>query len=340
MNSKILAGLIAAMAGGSLASGPVQAEPAPTYAVVGHVKAPGTRWDYASFDPVKRRVYVATGLSVTTLDVDSGAVNPAFAAGVRLHSAFALPDGATVVTTNGQANTAELIDAGGAVLATLPTGNKPDAAFYDAATRQVAVMNGHSGDVTLIDPATRTVVGTIAVGGALEFGAADGSGRAFVNVEDKNMVAVLDLKARTVTARYALKGCEGPTGLAYVRSADLVISACANGVAKVVRGATGEEVASLSIGKGPDAVIYDRSRSLAFIPCGEDGVLEVIAVRGPGDVAIVQTVPTQVSARTGAVDEKTGRTYLPAARFGPPAKGAEEGPMIPDSFELLVVAPR
>ena len=325
---------------GLLAAAPVSAQPAPNYAVVDHVKAPATRWDYASFDPVKRRVYVATGQSVTMLDVDSGAVNPNFAKGARLHSAFALPDGATVVTTNGQANTAELIDAGGTVLATLPTGAKPDAAFYDPATGLVATMNGHSGDVTLIDPGAKKVVGSIAVGGALEFGAVDGSGKAFVNVEDKNLVAVLDLKGRSVTARYRLKGCEGPTGLAYVKSADLVISACANGVAKFTRGATGEEVASLTIGKGPDAVIYDKTRSLAFIPCGDDGVLEVIAVRGPSDVAIVQTVPTQVSARTGAVDEKTGRIYLPAARFGPPPKGSDEGPMIAGSFELLAVAPK
>ena len=197
-----------------LASGAPAAPTAGDYAVIDHIKVPATRWDYASFDPVKRRLYVATGQTVTSVEVDNGTVNANFATGARLHSAFALPDGATIVTTNGHANTAELIDAGGAVLATLPTGSKPDAAFYDPATGLVATMNGHSGDVTLVDPAARKTVGSIAVGGALEFAAADGSGRAFVNVEDRNLVAVLDLKARTVIARYPLKGCEDPTGLA------------------------------------------------------------------------------------------------------------------------------
>ncbi|MEO8927384.1 MAG: YncE family protein [Caulobacteraceae bacterium] len=313
---------------------------APAYAVTGRIAAPANRWDYASFDPVRRRLYVAAGQNVLTVDVDGGAVNGAFAKGVKLHSAFALPGGATVVTTNGDANNAELIDAGtGAVLATVPTGTKPDAAIFDPSSGLVLVMNGHSGDVTLIDPAAKKSVGTIAVGGALEFAAADGAGKAFVNVEDKNQIAVLDIAARKVVARYPLKGCQGPTGLAYDKPNDLLISACANGVAKVVRGASGAEIATLAIGKDPDAVIYDKSRSRAFIPCGGDGVLEVVAMRGPSDVAIVQSLATQKSARSGAVDEKTGRLYLPTAKFGP-AQGGEDGPMIPGSFEILVVGPK
>ena len=55
------------------------------------------------------------------------------------------------------------------------------------------------------------------------------------------------------------------------------------------------------------------TRELAFIPCGRDGVLEVISVADPAHVTLVQHVPTQTLARTGALDPQSGRIYLMTA---------------------------
>lgn len=325
-----------ALASGGLAP---TARAAPTYSVVDHIQGPDGRWDYASFDPVRRRVYIAHGTAVTAIDVDAKTVTPALAKGAGLHSAFALPGGDVLVTTNGATSAAEFIDASsGAVLATVPVGKGPDAAIFDPGTGFVLVMNGHGGDVSLIDPASRKVTGAIPVGGTLEFVAADGAGKAYVNIEDKGEIAVLDLKARSVVARYPLKGCEEPSGLIFAKQAGVLISACANGMAKVIRAATGEEVATLPIGKKPDAVLWDEARNLAFIPSGGAGTLSVIAVRGPNDVAVIQTVATQLGARTGALDPRTGRIYLPTAKFQPAPDGGRPT-ITPGSFEVLVVAP-
>jgi YVTN family beta-propeller protein len=335
IHSLLGVGLAALASGGLAAAG----QAAPTYSVVDHIQGPDGRWDYASFDPARRRVYIAHGVAVTAIDVDTKTVTAEVAKGAGLHSAFALPGGDVLVTTNGAANTAEFLDArSGAVLATVPVGQDPDAAIFDPGTGLVLVMNGHGGDVSLVDAASRKVTGVIPVGGALEFVAADGAGRAYVNIEDKGEIAVLDLKAKSVVARYSLNGCEEPSGLILAKEAGVLISACANGMAKVIRAATGEEVATLSIGKKPDAVLWDEQRRLAFIPSGGAGTLSVIAVRGPSDVAVVQTVPTQVGARTGAVDPKTGRIYLPTAKFLP-AQGGGRPTIVPGSFEVLVVAP-
>jgi hypothetical protein len=103
---------------------------------------------------------------------------------------------------------------------------------------------------------------------------------------------------------------------------------------------SGKEVASIPIGKGPDAVVYDPVREIAFIPCGEDGVLEIISVADPTHVALVQHLPTQVLARTGAVDPQSGRLYLLAAQPDP-TKPRRGRPAPKDgSFEMLVVAPQ
>jgi hypothetical protein len=315
------------------------AQPAPSYSVVDRIKGPDAGFDYASFDPAHRRVYVSRTGGVLALDVDSGVVTGHLTDAQKTHESLPLDGGGKLLITDSGTNTARLVDAlTGKPLAEIPTGQKPDGAFFDPATGLAFVIDGKSGDVTLVDPHTQKAVGAIAIGGGLEFGVADGQGRAFVNIEDQNQIAVLDTKARTLVGRYPLAACEGPTGLAYVADAGVLIAACANKVAKLIRAADGKDLGTLTIGAGPDAVIYDAQRRLAFIPCGRDGVLEVIAVRGPRDIKIVQTVQTQVGAKTGAIDLKTGKLYLPTARYTIPADGGR--PVAePGSFEILVVAP-
>jgi DNA-binding beta-propeller fold protein YncE len=311
---------------------------AQTYAVSDHIKIGDGGFDYASFDPAHRRLYLSRVGGVLALDVDSKAVTERLTAAQRTHESLPLEGGAMLLITDSGTNSAHLVDAlTGKALAEIPTGKKPDAAIFDPASGLALSMNGASGDVTLIDPKTKAAVGTIAIGGALEFAAADGAGKVFVNIEDQGQMAVLDTKARNLVGRYKLNGCEEPSGLAYAPGAGVLIAACANQVAKVLNAATGEEVASLAIGKGPDAVLYDAKRKLAFIPCGRDGVLEVIAVRGPKDVAIVQTVKTQPGARTGAIDPKTGKVYLPTAAY---TLAGGRPSATPGTYEILVVSPK
>lgn len=313
---------------------------APTYAVSGHIKGGGDGgWDLVTFDPAHGRVFIARAGGVNVVDVATATISTLTIPGNgRMHEPVPLNRGALLLVTDGTANVAHLIDAAtGAAVTDVAVGQKPDAATFDPATGLALVMNGKSSDVTLIDPKSRKAVATVAVGGGLEIGAVDGKGRAFINIEDQNQIAVIDLKARKVVGRYALPGCEGPTGLAYAANAGVLISSCANKVAKVLRAADGADVGTLTIGAGPDTVVYDPARKLAFIPCGRDGVLEVIAVRGPKDVAVVQTVPTQIGARTGTVDPKTGAIYLPTAKYVRLPNGLPD--IVPGTFEVLVVTP-
>lgn len=336
MSHRITLGLLGMIAAAGLAAA---AHAAPTYALVDHIKLADGNFDYSSFDPVHRRFYIGRTGGVTALDVDSKALTMLDPQAQRTHEPLVLNNGANLLVTDSGTNSVHILNAlTGAVVAEIPVEKGPDGAFFDPATGLAVVINGHAGVLTLIDPGTWKAVGAIAVGGGLEFGAADGAGRAFVNVEDQNQIAVIDTRARTVVARYPLKGCTGPGGLAYIPDIGALISACGNGVAKVIRASNGEDIATLAIGKFPDAVIYDPVRKLAFIPCALEGVLEVIAVRGRNDVAIVQTAKTQQGARSGAVDPKTGILYLPTAHYALSPTGGRPTP-VPGTFEILVVAP-
>ena len=165
----------------------------------------------------------------------------------------------------------------------------------------------------------------------LESGAADGKGRLFINLEDKGAIAVIDLTARKVVGTYALRGCESPTGLGYDTKARLLISACSNQVAKVIDSMSGADRGTLRIPSGPDAVLVDTERRMAFIPCSE-GRLAVISLAGPRPEWI-ESIPTALGAQTGAVDPATGRVYLPVGRSPATDFGARAVP----GFAVLVV---
>jgi YVTN family beta-propeller protein len=223
------------------------------------------------------------------------------------------------------------------VVAEIPGGKNPDGAVYDPFSKLVFVMNHNSGDSTVIDPVARKSIATIKVGGVLEFPVSDGAGKVFVNVESTGEIAAIDVKAKKVSARYKMAGCESPSGLAYIPDQKLLVSSCDNETAKVLNADTGKEVASLKIGGGPDAVIYDAQRKLAFIPSADAGELDVISLADPAHISVVQRVKTQSGTRTGTIDPTTGRLYLMAFKAVPNSKGGERAPRLPGSFEVLVV---
>src|SRR5579871_2552678 len=167
----------------------------PNYQVSGKIALSDGGWDYASIDQANRKFYLARPDGVSVLDLDSGKVTAKLAPASGAHSVIAVKDGSEILVTEGNANTARFLDAKtGAELASIKTGERPDAAVYDAKTGLVAVMNNRSGGVSLINVASHQLAGTIPVEGVLEFAAVDGLGNLYVNVENKSQIAAIDLK--------------------------------------------------------------------------------------------------------------------------------------------------
>lgn len=311
--------------------------PAPGYRVTGQLAAGDGGWDLLSVAPVDQRLYIAHGDGVTAFDLRTGKAVDKIVPGQRVHAALAIPGTHEVLSTNGETNTATLFDGRtGKVRATIPTGTKPDAAAYDPATKTIWIMNPGSGDVTVVDPVSARVLATVPVGGSLEMGEADGHGRMYVNVEDKNDVAVLDTRARKLVRRFPLQGCEGPSGIAVDTKTKQIVSACGDSAVAIVSDPDGRQVARLPIGKGADGAAYDPIRGLALVPGGRDGTLTILRLGAKPEV--VGTVQTAVSARTIAVDPATGRAYLPSATLAP-APAGERPKAVPGSFRVLVVEP-
>jgi len=267
-------------------------------------------------------------------------VTPALAPASRPHQVLPIPGSGFLLETDGGTGFARIIDAGtGAEKGRIKVGDNPDAAIWDPRRKHAIVMNARSGSVMVVDPFAAKVVGTIQLAEGLEFAAIDAAGRLYVNNEDRNQIALVDLDRMALIQWIDLKGCEGPTGMAFAPTANRIVSACGNGIVAVIDPDKRALVQTIAIGKGPDAVISDPKRKRLFVPSGASGTLAVLAEE-PGSIRLIETVPTEPAARTGAVDPNDGKIYLPTATMLPPAQPGARRQPAPGSFHLLVVAPQ
>lgn len=324
----------------ALLASPAVAVPARHHAVTGSIAGPDGGWDLVSVDPAAHRLLIGRGTDATIVELAGPPRVRSIGRVVRGHAAIALPNG-RVLVTSGSEGKARIFDAmTGADLVDATVGENPDAAIWDAGISAALVMNARSGTVSVVDPSSGAVIRTIALAPGLELPAIDEHGLLYVNNEDANLIHVVDPATGAVRAPIALPGCEGPTGLGYDPLTHILIAACANGKAAVVDPVAGRVTQLLDIGRGPDTVMIDSARGLAFIPCGRDGELDVIALTPGQPLAVTERVPTEIGARTGAVDPATGIVYLATARFGPPPAGGGRPPALPGTFHLVVVGSR
>jgi len=318
----------------------------PSYRVARTIPAGGDGgWDYLTVDAAARRVYVSRGTRVLVLNAGSGAPEGEIPDTEGVHGIALAPDLGRGFTSNGRANTVTIFDP--KTLATLGTvripGENPDAILYDPLSRRVFTFNGRTANVTAIDGASGAVAGTFAVGGKPEFAVTDLQGRVYVNIEDKNEIVAFDPRTLKIEARWALPGCDSPTGLAIGVKTKRLFSGCGNQVLVVLSAGDGHAIAKLPTGRGTDAVAFDPDSSLVFSSNGE-GTLTVIHEDSPDVFRVVQNLSTKEGARTMALDPKTHAIFLPTALFGPPSPATPANPrprrpILAGSFEILVAAP-
>jgi DNA-binding beta-propeller fold protein YncE len=342
-----VAALLLAMAGTGTQA--VQAAPPPAqgYEIVARYPVGGAGgWDFLSVDEKRHRLYVSRGDHVQILDTVSGKVVGDLPGTAGVHGIAIAQDLGLGFTSNGRSDSVTVFDleAFAVIDMVKVTGSNPDAILYDPYSKRIFTFNGRSANVTAIDAASRRVVGTIAVSGKPEVAVADGRGQVYVNIEDRNSIAVIDATSLTVSKTWPLGNCDGPTGLAIDRKRGRLFSVCRNGKMLVVDANHGNVIQELPIGAGVDGAVFDPGLNLAFSSNG-DGTVTIVRSGESAQAAVVDIASTQKSARTIALDPTTHRIYLPAASFAPPPPATPGQPkprpsMIPDSFVILVLAPK
>jgi len=307
------------------------------YSVVKEIKIGGPGgWDYITVDPAAHRVYVSHATKIVVADADSGNIVGEIADTPGVHGIALAPDLGLGFTSNGRDNTSTIVD-----LKTLKpimkvmTGGNPDAIFYERGRHEVYTFNGQGQSATVFEAKSGNVIATIPLMGKPEAPAFDAEAkRLYVNIEDKNAVAVIDPDKHSLLATWPLTGCEEPTGLAFDAKRHRLFSVCSNSVMTVLDSQSGKLVTTAPIGARSDGAAFDPQTGHIFSSNGE-GTLTVATLQG-NSVNIVQTLMTQASGRTIALDPTTHTVYIPAATMGAAAAGQRPQP-VPDSFRVLVV---
>jgi glutamine cyclotransferase len=234
-----------------------------------------------------------------------------------------------------------------ATIKTIDVQGNPDGILFDAFNERIYDWSHSAPNATVIDAKDGSIVGTIDLGGAPEQAVSDGKGHLYVDIEDKDKIAVVDAKKLTVTGVYDVAGKGGTcAGLAMDVKNRILFATCRNPKTMVILNADdGNIITTLPIGTGTDGAVFNPKTMEAF-SSHTDGTLTVIKENSPTSFVVEQTVQTMPSAKTLTLDAKTNRILLIAAEFGPPPATPPpgtppgrpaRGEMLLDSFAILAV---
>lgn len=293
-------------------------------------------FDYITADPQNHHLYVPRSTHTMVIDADSGKTIADIPGQKHNHGVALAPELGRGFISDGAGAIVIFDLKTNAVLGTVASKDDTDGIIYDKSTGLVLSGAGDAGVLVTLkanaDPKSASV-NSIDLGGKPEYLAADGTGKAYVNLEDKDQVAVVDLKAGKVLAHWPVAPGGTPVGLSIDTQKHLLFIGCRKPQKMIVMSTEdGKIVADLPIGAGVDATRWDGHQ--AFASC-RDGHMTVIEEKnGKWDVA--QTVTTALGARTMDVDAAARKIYLPTAEFEE-AKAGERPKAKPDSFMVVVV---
>ena len=299
-------------------------------------------WDYLTVDPEHKLLYVPRSSHTMVLDDATGKTVADIPGQKRNHGVAIAPSASRGFITDGQDGSVTVFDLKTyAVLGKVKAADDADGVIYDAASGKVLVACGDAGVVVPIsadvDLKTGKADAAVDLGGKPEFLAADGQGKAFINLEDKDQIAVVDTKTMKVVNKWPVSPGGSPVGMAMDTAHRRLFIGCRKPQKLIVMNADdGKVLADLPIGAGVDATAFANGD--AFVSCG-DGTLAVARETAPGKFEIVQTVQTLRGARTMGIDPSTRTIYLPTAEFGPPVEGQRRPPAKPGTFMVVVVSP-
>ena len=307
------------------------AQDAKPYSIVNSSQTLGTGGtDYVYADNADRQLYIPRGNQILVFDLDTlksiGSITNARARGVAVDpvSGHGFCSSSPVVMWDTKTLK---------TMKTIPVEGRPDGIHFEPLTERIYVLSHSAPNVTVIDAKDGSVVRTIDLGGAPEQGESDGAGRFYVDLEDKDQVAVVDVKTLAVTAKYDLAGKGGgPGGLGLDAKNHILFAMCHDPATCVVLSATdGKILATLPIGTGTDGGGFNPNTMEAFSSQG-NGTLTIIKENSPTDFAVEQTVRTKSGARTCTLDTKNNQIILitiepaPATNAAPATVAATPAP--------------
>jgi DNA-binding beta-propeller fold protein YncE len=299
------------------------------------------RWDYVTFDSDSQHLYVTRSTHTQVINVADGKVLADIKGQKGAHgTAIATAAGRGFISDGKDASIVIFDLKTNEVLGNAVAAEDCDGIIFDSGTNRVLAGCGDAGKLAVLAPDAdpkSAKADTVDLGGKPEFLAADGQGKAYVNLNDKDQIAVVDIKALKVVASWPTAPGSKPTGLTIDPAHHHLFVGCRNQKMIMMNTEDGKVLADLPIGKGNDACAFNPNTGEAFASCG-DATITDIKETSPGKFE-ASTITTKTGARTMAIDPATNMMYLPTAEFEAATAGARRPAMKPGTFMILVVGP-
>lgn len=262
-------------------------------------------------DATTRRLFVPCSTRLAVVDLEQGRQLGDVAETRGVRGVALAPTLGRGFTSNGGANTVTIFGLQGLKAASdhPETGDKPAAIVYDPGSARVFTMNVDSGNATAITAADGSAAGTIPLGGRPGTAVTDAAGRVYVDLLDRNEIAVLDTRLLRVVRRWPVAPCRGSVSLAIDPSRGRLFLGCRNGTLAAMDTASGRVVATLAIGHRAEVVRYDAGAGLVFAASG-DGTLAVAHQESPDAYRLVDSIEMLPGVRAMELDPSTHRLYL------------------------------
>ena len=206
-----------------------------------------------------------------------------------------------------------------------------DSIGFDAATKYLYVTNGGEGAkldyslLSVVDTTKGELVGDIKVAAAsLEAMAVEPlSPRIYIDLTDKNQVAVIDRQKRTVLETWSVTKGKKNIAMALDEAHHRLFVGCRNtetsGVIVVFDTQTGKELDALPIGGWVDYMVYDPATGRIYASCGspvpDGGHLYAFQADAQGHYKLLTKIPTAPRAKTALFVPEVGRIYVAVPHY-------------------------
>ena len=305
-----------------------------------HIGGEGS-WDYVTVDSQNHHLFVPRSTHTQVLDED-GKVLGDIPGQKRNHGVAIVPSvNRGFITDGGGSGAIVIFDLKSyQVLGTIPALPDADGIIYDSHDNLVLAVSGDESTLMTLKPDVDPKSGSVekmALGGKPEFLATDSTGKVYINLEDKDTVAVVDVAQKKVIARWPVTPGGHPVGMSIDPASHHIFVGCRNPQRLVaIDTQTGKVTSDLPIGTGVDATLFANGH--AFASTG-DGNLTIAGVSA-GKFSLQQTLKTSAGARTMGIDTANHRIFLPTAEMEPAATPGGRPHPKAGTFMLLVAEPK
>jgi DNA-binding beta-propeller fold protein YncE len=305
-------------------SAPAIAQANPPLKLVQTVDLPGYTgdFDHLTVDMGHGRLLVAAEDHATleSFDLKSGKHLQTISGFGAPHTILVRPGASTILVTDSSVQGSKLLNASTLAIErnVKTTLSSADSMGYDPAKNRAYIVTGGkdikmtTSELAIVDPTKGVQEGGIPINAShVEAMALERHGsRLFINLTDKNTVAVIDRRTKTILTQWKIGVAQVNSPIALDESLHRLFIVCREpGMLVVMNSDTGKVMAYVPAPGIADDIAYDRVAKRVYVPGGV-GWIGVYNVSNPDHPKLIARVPSAVGAKTATLAPSLHKLYV------------------------------